>query len=114
MKNDAFSMTLLFDYYGELLTQKQRTYFDLYYNQDFSLAEIAEEEGVSRQGVYDALSRTEAILRNLEEKTGFVEKAMERARQLDVIRAAAEEVRSLPGGEEAAAKILAAIETIKE
>ena len=43
MKNDAFSMTLLFDYYGELLTEKQKTYFDLYYNQDFSLAEIAEE-----------------------------------------------------------------------
>ena len=114
MKNDAFSMTLLFDYYGELLTQKQRTYFDLYYNQDFSLAEIAEEEGVSRQGVYDALTRTEAILRNFEEKTGFVAKAAERTRQLEIIRSAVESVRTLPGGEAAAKTILAAIENIKE
>ena len=57
---------------------------------------------------------SKSFLNELEEKTGFVEKAMERARQLDVIRAAAEEVRTLPGGEPAAAKILAAIETIKE
>ena len=114
MKDHGVSMTLLFDYYGELLTEKQKTYFDLYYNQDFSLAEIAEEEGVSRQGVYDALSRTENILRKFEEKTGFVEKAMERARLLDEIRDAAKKVASLPGGEPAAEAILTACDKMKE
>ena len=66
----ALEMTLLYDYYGDLLTERQRMCFDLYHNQDFSLAEIAQELQVSRQGVYDNLSRAEATLRNLEEKTG--------------------------------------------
>ncbi len=69
---DALEMTLLFDYYGELLTQRQKQCFDLRYNQDLSLGEIAEELQVSRQGVYDNLSRAEAILANMEEKTGCV------------------------------------------
>ena len=43
MKHDALTMALLYDYYGELLTEKQRTCFDLYYNQDLSLSEIAED-----------------------------------------------------------------------
>ena len=67
---DALEMTLLFDYYGDLLTDRQRMFFDLRHNQDLSLAEIAEELQVSRQGVYDNLSRAEALLRNMEEKTG--------------------------------------------
>ena len=62
MKQEAFTMSLLFDTYGALLTEKQQTYFDLYYNQDLSLAEIAEQEGISRQGVHDAISRSEALL----------------------------------------------------
>ena len=112
MKNDAFSMALLFDYYGELLTEKQKTYFDLYYNQDFSLAEIAEEEGISRQGVHDALTRTEAALRNFEEKTGFVARAMERMAALETVRQAAEKVKALD--EQLADTILNAVETMKE
>ena len=69
---DTLEMTLLFDYYGELLTERQRMCFDLRHNQDLSLAEIAEELNVSRQGVHDNLSRAEALLRNMEEKTGCV------------------------------------------
>ena len=69
---DALEMTLLFDYYGELLTERQRMCFDLYHNQDLSLGEIGQELGISRQGVHDNLSRTEALLRNMEAKTGCV------------------------------------------
>jgi predicted DNA-binding protein YlxM (UPF0122 family) len=69
---DALEMTLLFDYYGDLLTERQRMCFDLRHNQDLSLAEIAEELNVSRQGVHDNLSRAEALLRNMEAKTGCV------------------------------------------
>ena len=72
MKQEAFTMSLLFDTYGALLTEKQQTYFDLYYNQDLSLAEIAEQEGISRQGVHDAISRSEALLAAFERVTGCV------------------------------------------
>lgn len=73
---DAFEMTLLFDYYGDLLTDRQQMCFDLRHNQDMSLGEIAEELHVSRQGVHDNLSRAEALLRNMEEKTGCVRRDM--------------------------------------
>ena len=69
---DALEMTLLFDYYGDLLTERQRLCFDMRHNQDLTLGEIAEELGISRQGVHDNLSRAEALLRNMEEKTGCV------------------------------------------
>ena len=69
---DALEMTLLFDYYGDLLTERQKLCFDMRYNQDLSLSEIALELNVSRQGVYDNLSRAEALLKNMEEKTGCV------------------------------------------
>ena len=50
MKNQTYRMTMLFDFYGELLTPRQKEFFDLYYNEDLSLAEIAENAGISRQG----------------------------------------------------------------
>ncbi len=71
---DALEMTLLFDYYGDLLTERQRMCFDLRHNQDMSLAEIAEELQVSRQGVHDNLCRAEALMRNMEQKTGCVQR----------------------------------------
>ena len=69
---DATELILLYDYYGDLLTQRQRECFELRYYQDFSLGEIGQELGISRQGVYDNLSRTEAQLKKMEEKTGCV------------------------------------------
>ena len=47
MKNQTYRMTMLFDFYGELLTERQREFFDLYYNEDLSLSEIAENSGIS-------------------------------------------------------------------
>ncbi len=70
MRRDGLKLTLLLDYYGELLTQKQRLYCDLYYNQDYSLAEIAEESGISRQGVHDSLLHAEAALTEFERIMG--------------------------------------------
>lgn len=69
---DALELVLLYDYYGDLLTARQKEIFDLRYGQDLSLGEIGEELGISRQGVHDNLSRTEALLRNMERKTGCV------------------------------------------
>ena len=60
MKNQTYRMTMLFDFYGELLTDRQKEFFDLYYNEDLSLSEIAENEGISRQGVRDVIVRAEA------------------------------------------------------
>ncbi len=73
---DTLEMTLLFDYYGELLTQRQQQCFDMRHNQDLSLGEIAQELQVSRQGVHDNLTRAEALLMNMEEKTGCVRRDM--------------------------------------
>lgn len=70
MSNKTIEMTLLFDFFGDLLTEKQRDYFDLYYNDDLSLSEIAEQNGISRQGVRDLIVRAENTLRSFEEKTG--------------------------------------------
>ena len=69
---DALELILLYDYYGALLTERQRVCFEMRYHQDLSLGEIGEELGISRQGVHDNLSRTEALLQNMEEKTGCV------------------------------------------
>lgn len=69
---DAIEIVLLYDYYGDLLTERQKECFEMRYYQDLSLGEIGEELGISRQGVHDNLSRTEAMLRNMEAKTGCV------------------------------------------
>ena len=49
VKNQAFRMALLFDFYGDVLTDRQKEFYDLYYNEDLSLAEIAENYGITRQ-----------------------------------------------------------------
>ena len=61
-------MNALFEFYAALLTDKQMNYIELDYADDYSLAEIAEEFGVSRQAVYDNIKRTEKILEDYEMK----------------------------------------------
>lgn len=61
-------MNALFEFYATLLTEKQMNYMELYYADDFSLGEIAEEYQISRQAVYDNIKRTEKILEDYEKK----------------------------------------------
>lgn len=93
---EPLEMTLFYDYYGDLLTERQRSCVDLRYNQDLSLAEIAQELGVSRQGVFDNLSRAEALLRNMEEKTGCVRRALQARKAVSKILSAADQLAGNP------------------
>lgn len=72
MAESPLEMSLLFDFYGEMLTDKQRELFDLYYNEDLSLSEIAEHAAITRQGVRDSIVRAEHALRDMEKRLGLV------------------------------------------
>ncbi len=105
MAEDTVMRTMLFDFYGELLTDKQREYYDLHYNEDLSLYEIAEQCGVSRQAVWDIIRRAEASMVETEKKTGFVAKAVKCRRELEDIRTQLIRLSEMTEGE---AKALAA------
>lgn len=77
MSEDPLELALLFDFFGDLLTDTQREYFDLYYNDDMSLAEVAELKGVSRPAVLDAVKKAKSTLHRLEDKTGVVKRFTE-------------------------------------
>ena len=83
-------LAFLLDFYGGLLTEKQESVLDSYYNQDLSLAEIAEEMGISRQGVMAFLKQGEKHLRGFEEKLGLAEKFSEMSEGLMEMRTEAE------------------------
>lgn len=95
MKNQTYRMTMLFDFYGEVLTPRQKEFFDLYYNEDLSLAEIAENYGISRQGVRDVIVRAEAIMTDLEDKTGLMKRFMLMQQQVQAILDAAEKIQTV-------------------
>ena len=87
-----YEQTMLFDFYGELLTEHQRrVYEDAVYN-DLSLSEIAEEQGISRQGVHDLIKRCDKILQDYESKLHLVERF---AKAKETVK----EIQSLAGGE---------------
>nr|WP_215141673.1 putative DNA-binding protein [Exiguobacterium qingdaonense] len=79
-------MNYLIDFYQALLTPKQRNYMSLYYLDDYSLGEIAEEFEVSRQAVYDNIKRTEAMLEQYEEKLALFEKFEQRQQLLQTLK----------------------------
>lgn len=83
MEDGFVNNAMLFDFYGELLTEKQREYYDLHYNEDLSLAEIAEQSGISRQGVWDIIRRAEAAMQAVEDKTGLIKRFNERNALID-------------------------------
>ncbi len=77
------TVAMLYDFYGDMLTEKQAEAIELYYNEDLSLAEIAEPLGISRQGVRDNIKRGEKQLFELEEKLGLVKRFMKIGEKLD-------------------------------
>ena len=74
MEKSRLRQTMLLDFYGDLLTDKQRECYDLHYNEDVSLSEIAEQLSISRQGVWDNIRRAELSLTEYEEKTHLLER----------------------------------------
>lgn len=92
-------MSLLFDFYGQLLTERQQEFFSLYYGDDLSLGEIASQYGVSRQAVYDILKRSTQALEEFEAKLELVEAFRKRKSSLsevdDALRSVVDELRSL-------------------
>lgn len=83
-------MNYLFDFYQSLLTSKQKSYMTLYYLDDYSLGEIAEEFEVSRQAVYDNIKRTENMLEQYEEKLLLFQKYQERRKLYSQLKKIAE------------------------
>ena len=85
---------MLYDFYGELLTEHQKKiYEDAVFN-DMSLSEIATEEGISRQGVHDLIKRCDKILKSYEEKLHLVERFMSTKKNVDLLRQHLEEYKS--------------------
>lgn len=113
---DALEIVLLYDYYGDLLTDRQKECFEMRYYQDLSLGEIGEELGISRQGVHDNLSRTEALLRNMEAKTGCVGRDQACRKAVSTILTAALELQKNedPTVSALAGKIISAAQDLEE
>ena len=121
MKGKPLEMSLLFDFYGETLTEKQRELFDLYYNEDLSLAEIAEHAGITRQGVRDSIKRAEHALREMEEKLGLVARYGGTERCAEELMREVERLRALNAGtlhsseaEEIASRMASLLEQLRQ
>ena len=89
----------LFDLYGALLTEKKREIMQLYYEDNLSLAEIAEELGVSRAAVHDSLQTSERSLRDYEEKLGMLTDYKGRMNALEAIKQELKHIKDAPGSE---------------
>lgn len=87
-------VSLLFDFYGKLLTKRQREVMELYYEENLSLSEIADEFQISRQGVHDALKNAEKALTLYEEKLALVEKMQTGRQAMEEIDAAIDELEA--------------------
>jgi hypothetical protein len=97
--------TMLFDFFGDLLTDKQREYYDLYHNEDQSLSEIAENAGITKQGVHDIITRAEKTLKELEYKTGIIKKWRENRAELEHAEALAKDILQSANEQETVEKV---------
>ena len=98
MEEGRLMHSMLLDFYGELLTEKQRDCFDMHYNEDLSLSEIAEQLGISRQGVWDNIRRAESALKEYEDKTGLIRRFASTQLSLERLSGRMEELKKLTDG----------------
>lgn len=92
MVKKLIEIGILFDFYGKLLSERQYTSIELYYIYDLSLAEIGDELGISRQGVYDTLKRAEQNLYEYENVLGLVNKFNYNVKEIEKIAKITEEI----------------------
>ena len=90
MKSQAYRMAMLYDFYGDLLTPRQKEFYDLYYN-----SEIAENYDITRQGVRDIIVRAERALEDIEEKTGLIQRYHRTRAALSSLRDLCQQIQEL-------------------
>lgn len=100
MLNKMLLIGLLYDFYGLLLTDKQQKCIELYYLNDLSLAEIADDFSVSRQAVYDLLRRSEQLLAEYEESLGLVKRYQWEQQQIRSVINILEELKTSTGSQD--------------
>jgi predicted DNA-binding protein YlxM (UPF0122 family) len=95
MYEKDLSISVLLDFYGEVLTEKQREVLRMYYDDDLSLAEIAQQAEITRQGVRDSIKRGEATLREMEQKLKLVARSAETQKIIENINNAAAQIHDI-------------------
>lgn len=94
--DDILHLTLLYDFYGELLTEKQKQVYEMHYQNDLSLSEIAGELSISRQAVRDQLVRTGKILQGYEDTLHLISRFEEQRRAVEEMKAIMEAMEREP------------------
>ena len=92
-------ISYLYDFYGEILSEKQQIAVELYYNNDFSLSEVAQQLGICRQGVRDSLKRSESALYDMESKLGLAKRFGDMLEDVEKIKQNALEISSADSDE---------------
>lgn len=110
MIDKLFEIGLLYDFYSELLTPHQKDICRLYFEDNYTLGEIADETGISRQAVHDAVSKSEKSLRGYEEKLGLVKRFLSREEEIRRARAA---VDRLIGGHKEDAELISELYAVR-
>ena len=95
MVTKNLEISYLLDFYGDVLTEKQRDVMEQYYNDDLSLSEIADNFGITRQGVRDVIVRAEGIMQEVEDKTGLIRRFEQMRGHLKAIEDAAAELKTI-------------------
>lgn len=111
MLEKIIEISMLYDFYGQLLTAKQQEILKLYHEDNYSLSEIAEELGISRQGVHDALKKAEKVLHEYERKLGMINKFNETGKAITEID---DEINQLMKENKVNEKLTARLNKIKE